>query len=244
MNKEQLDTFTGKWTFTPIPLAVQKGKFNEKEIFSITLAAKSWNRFFKASQGYEIFELVDNKVPEEESTRLVSLDNENVSLIDRNGFYKKAVIYKITSNWDVNKKSVIGVTRSLSDTRISVNGHKGIYYSDIALNYVNFFTKGNKIPDLESVVLHELGHLIGLQHSCEFRTQPGMPDCRKKDLPLNYKEAVMFPYPRFNNNQGLIKNKLRHNDKQRSACLYYVKEDESSESDEPLNNFYTLDENK
>lgn len=79
------------------------------------------------------------------------------------------------------------------------------------------------IPEaqLRTVILHEIGHAVGLDHSCEdgsgsagFRSCSGL----RNDHP--YKEAVMAPSIRLSNSDPELKEDLRTNDSQRAACLY------------------------
>ena len=76
------------------------------------------------------------------------------------------------------------------------------------LNYVNFFRSGMPVPDLQSLVTHELGHLLGLNHSCVGAGCNGAPS--------DYINAIMFP----SYNPGSIKRALNSNDQGRANCLY------------------------
>jgi hypothetical protein len=80
------------------------------------------------------------------------------------------------------------------------------------------FELGVKDEQIESVVLHELGHSLGLKHSCS----PGVDaaeyiSCLKVQEVKNhpYQEAVMYPIIEV----GTIKNKLTENDLERAACI-------------------------
>jgi hypothetical protein len=75
---------------------------------------------------------------------------------------------------------------------------------------------------VESVVLHELGHALGLDHSC--MAGAGRPDFRSCfGLEMNhpYRLAVMYPSLNVNSSTGPeIKNTLTQNDMDRMACRY------------------------
>jgi hypothetical protein len=88
--------------------------------------------------------------------------------------------------------------------------------------YEDFFVSGKKQPDLTSIFVHELGHLLGVDHSCENNSiRTGMPDCKQLSSTSEYIPAVMFPVVRFStNNVGEVKNALTKNDQGRMNCLY------------------------
>ena len=89
------------------------------------------------------------------------------------------------------------------------------------LNYQNFFVTGKPVPDLQSIITHEMGHLLGLGHSCETDTETGVPNCNESGLPPAYQAALMFPTFTFDSNgNGQIKRDLQSNDEGRANCLY------------------------
>ena len=76
-----------------------------------------------------------------------------------------------------------------------------------------------------SVVLHELGHVVGLDHSCNLGA--GTDDfgsCTGLDSDHPYRAAVMYPklsVGSLSTGRGLeVKESLQENDRLRAACLY------------------------
>lgn len=92
------------------------------------------------------------------------------------------------------------------------------------------FPEAIQSPQFSSVVLHELGHSIGLDHSClsgngsreDFRSCVGL------ELSHAYRQAVMYPWLHVSSNKANllgvldipeIKDTLRSNDQLRAECV-------------------------
>ncbi|MGZ3693798.1 MAG: hypothetical protein ACXWQO_06330 [Bdellovibrionota bacterium] len=101
---------------------------------------------------------------------------------------------------------------------ITLNGH--ISGASILLNFEEFNAPGKQRVDVESLLLHELGHVLGLLHSCNGSTTDSVdgtsaPAC-SSGINNQYLDAVMFPFLEIN----LIRRKLGQNDYNRINCLY------------------------
>jgi hypothetical protein len=101
---------------------------------------------------------------------------------------------------------------------ITLNGR--ITGASILLNFDEFNSPGNQHVDVESLLLHELGHVLGLLHSCNGSTAGSIdgtsaPNCRA-GISSQYLDAAMFPFLEVN----LIRRKLGQNDYNRINCLY------------------------
>jgi hypothetical protein len=80
------------------------------------------------------------------------------------------------------------------------------------VNFANYFVNGAPQPDLQSLVVHELGHMLGLDHSCTGSACASAPEA--------YRTAVMYPSLGFDGMNGRIRRDLGTNDQQRANCLY------------------------
>lgn len=92
--------------------------------------------------------------------------------------------------------------------------------ASILLNFEEFNAPGKLRVDVESLLLHELGHVLGLLHSCNGSSSDSIdgtsaPACNS-GLDSQYLDAVMFPFLEIN----LLRRKLGQNDYNRINCLY------------------------
>jgi hypothetical protein len=94
------------------------------------------------------------------------------------------------------------------------------------------------LEQLSSVFLHELGHALGLDHSCQLDgDSPSFRSCRGLLSDHPYREAVMYPALRiaaplskigygyggvssYNPSSLEVKELLQQNDVERASCLY------------------------
>ncbi|MCM2323419.1 MAG: matrixin family metalloprotease [Oligoflexia bacterium] len=217
---DQLGTLLAKWRATPVPLAFHQGDFSAAEMTEIMAAADTWNEFYGLSLA--IPTILDYGDPSNPRTSTVARVDSNTacsqSIVSGNAYTGSIVIYKNPS-WSYSTMSnVMAFT-----TRCRSPGTPLPYYfnSSIELNYRDFFVAGKKRPDLQTIILHEFGHLLGLDHSCEAGGKPGIPDCQASSLNPAYVEAIMFPAFGFDaSGYGIRKRDLQENDQGRGNCLY------------------------
>lgn len=210
-NADQATTFKGHWTAKPVPLAVLAVDFSASELGQLEAAINVWNAFFSASKGFQLFLNGSSPVTTTSSTgsRITSSTACSQTVIGPSGFTKSIMIYKSTS-WTFGS-SIIALT-SLCPVSTSNSTYRMFVSAVLELNYVNYFSAGKLQPDLQSVMIHELGHLLGLDHSCIGSA------CSK--APESYVNAVMYPALGFNGIYGAVKRSLQTNDQERANCLY------------------------
>lgn len=211
---DQKNTFKGHWTAKPVPLAVEVSDFSASEINAIQAAIESWNTFYQTSKGFKLYLNGSSNLGYVSSggTRITSATACSQTVIGPNGFTNKIMIYK-NRTWSssLGGSSVMALT-SLCPVTTANSSLRMFIAAVMEVNFSNYFAAGTPQPDLQSLVVHELGHMLGLDHSCTGTA------CT--NAPSDYKTAVMYPALGFDGMLGRVRRDLGTNDQQRANCLY------------------------
>jgi len=213
---DQSMTLSGKWTVTPVPIAFAAGQWQPSEMAAMTAAADTWNQFYEASESFQLIDYGGNSASPRTSTQALPADPCSNPMLVGSKFNVPIVIYKDTT-WSYSS-SLIALTRFCTPSGTTTTSNiLDMYSAVMEVNYQDYFTNG-MVPDLQSIVLHEMGHLAGLNHSCNGGANPGFPECSEN---TTYASAVMAPVFTFNSSgQGNENRSLTANDEGRANCLY------------------------
>ena len=217
---DQAGTLGGKWKVTPVPIAMKRGDFHPDEVTAIVKAADVWNKFFEESMGFKIIDYGDPAAPNlshvEKPIKLCAQ-----GIVKGGSFSGQVVIYK-QRIWPHTNLNAIAQTSYCPSPSQRLPSY---YTAIIEVNYQQFFAPGRRVPDLESIFVHEFGHLIGLEHSCDPGGRPGFPQCVDSGVSQEYSDAVMYPMVSIDAaGFGEVRTKLQVNDQSRANCLYRIPE--------------------
>jgi hypothetical protein len=215
---DQIATLAGHWKTIPVPIAFHQGDFNADEVSAMTAAADVWNAFYLATQNIkQVIDYGGSSV--RFSAQPVPTDVCAQGLLQGGVFTGNVVIYRQLV-WPHS-----GVNSTMALTSFCTNPATPLpstYMAYMEINFQGFFQQGLKQPDMQTIVGHEFGHLLGLYHSCDVgSTTAGKPDCNKTGISPDYQSAIMFPTFGFNSDlTGEQKRALQPNDEGRANCLY------------------------
>ncbi|OFZ21660.1 MAG: hypothetical protein A2X94_07875 [Bdellovibrionales bacterium GWB1_55_8] len=216
--QDQAGTLTARWKVTAVPIALQQGAFSAEETQAIVAAADTWNTFYASSLGMAAIDYGDPANPRT-STAARPANLCAGGILTGTEFKGSIVIYKYKTWPYPEAADVIAFTKTCKSAG---NPLPFFFMAVMELNYQKFFSAGRKAPDLQSIVLHELGHVMGLDHSCE--KSPGdkvVPNCTSAGMNQEYATASMYPVFGFDAyGLGEQKRTLNRNDQGRANCLY------------------------
>jgi len=182
-----------------VPLSVDS-RFDDFERGKIEAAVQTWN---ETSQ--EIFKVEYRKLS-------TSSKPSSTSDCKFEGSSEKLSILKETN---MDHWRSLGLSEANPGVTVRCTRDQGFVFRQVVM--INFDV-GVEKDQYESIVLHELGHAIGLRHSCsESLGAIDYISCMKVEDTKGhpYHDAVMYPLIQV----GIYKNKLTKNDLDRAECI-------------------------
>lgn len=227
----------GKWTSIPVPVVLDKDFYTTDQgeaLPALKGALQSWNKWAEL-RGMQAFSLKNDgtgnaggrDIPELTDCAQASYSS---SITDMVGIWKISG----AAPWHANRRSSCGTLPNGQPGKIlpfAVQGQTDwiiqggkIIGASILLNFEDYNAPGKQRIDVESLLLHELGHVLGLLHSCngssgDSKDNTTSPACFTGGVltaPPQYSSAVMFPFLEVNQER----RQLKQNDYHRINCLY------------------------
>jgi hypothetical protein len=199
----------------------------------VKAAVDLWNGHFLKVRGHPIFDFNVNypATPIANTDAFCRLADRSI-VKDLETFRAPIVIYR--SDATIGSGVIASTSTCLPDSSpaeewLMMNFKPGVGYGWIELNFTEFFAAGRR-PDMKSIISHELGHLLGLGHSCETGGKRvagkggiytlDVPSCQALPGDHVYRSALMFPTFAFTTSgQGEERYVLNANDQGRANCL-------------------------
>jgi hypothetical protein len=216
----------GRWPSLPIPIVLDKDFYLTDEgeaINALKGAIESWNVWSRL-RGLTAFDLQNDGTG-------VTAGMDIPELTDCNQASYSSAVPDLVGIWKISTHGFRRNARPscLAQQKILPDGVQGqtdwivqngrIIGASILLNFEGFNAPGKRLIDVESLLLHELGHVLGLLHSCNGSSGDAIdgtsaPPCGL--APTQYIDAVMFPFLEV----AQERRELRQNDYNRVNCLY------------------------
>jgi len=218
--EDQKDSLVARWekidSTHSVRLAFKRGDFTQDEQKKITSAAAKWNLFFMSNYRLKVFDYGLDSSPYQ--IDFPDSSSCSQSLVDSSGAMTSAVgIYKQkTRTSGAATSQVVATTGICAYRKLATNKLPYFFYSSISVNWIDFFSAGKPDMNLHYTVLHELGHLLGLGHSCKLGSTDATQSILCSALPEGheYLSAVMYPTTTDSTNEDLKKN-----DVSRASCV-------------------------
>jgi hypothetical protein len=219
---DQKSSFMAASSRFPITLTMDS-RWDSVERAALFKAAEAWNTIAKASGQPQFFNIEIGQVRDLSGYSSI----EGCELPEGSEGQFPVVRVSNADTW-----TAMGFSRSTP--AVTLRCHRGdeLTKQAVVVNVDLISTE-----QLMSVFIHELGHTIGLDHSCQLDADaPGFRSCNGLSADHPYREAVMYPalriaspaqakyggygYSSYSSSAIELKEVLKSNDIERASCLY------------------------
>ena len=212
INDNQRGSFMAPDDSTPIQV-IEDSDFSSDELKSISSAVDEWNRYGNSVSRGNMFTATVGSVPSDIKTA-TTLSCDQSDWGDPGSFH--LVRLSDPAQW-----KALGFSSSVPAATLRC-------YSDGALTQQVIIFRPDLVDptQITTVILHELGHSLGLEHSCASgsQTSTSWASCSGLASTDPYFEAVMYPTIQLGDagsgSPPQTKNQLSQNDEDRANCYY------------------------
>jgi len=218
-------SLVGPWNSRPISIVFDQEFYLSNDgavLTSLRNAVQTWNSW-SSLRGFSIFSIINDSSSGISGGEHIPTNATCEQSAYTSGYTTAVGVWKIQASGDgknardscgTEKQKILADTVQGQTDWIVYNGK--ITAASILLNFDAWNAPGKVKVDVESLLLHELGHVVGLLHSCNPGTGDATASVNCSLASASYISAVMFP--------ALYSDQLRRslgqNDYNRVNCLY------------------------